>query len=41
MGSRVHYVVVRDGTAVKVDRGGGEGLVLDVEIAGDLGRRLL
>lgn len=33
MGSRVHYVVVRDGVAVKVSRGGGHGLCLDVEIA--------
>jgi hypothetical protein len=33
MGSRVHYVVIRDGAATKVCRGGGSGLILDVQIA--------
>ena len=33
MGSRVHYVLVRDGIAVKSGRGGGHGLSLDVQLA--------
>jgi hypothetical protein len=33
MGSRVHYVVIRDGAVTKIRRGGGSGLTLDVQIA--------